>query len=165
MIMVLRKRHKRRKQRCVVLASRLLLVFVCTCVCVCGWVRMCANRSDRDAIVVSSLPAYPATLWQKRAKKRVNKNRFSFLTTHSHITYRIFSLSLSLPFSLCSLAIALTPPRYHFWFGSSLAYASTCLHYHCRLFFVVSVLSRSAQKQEVGIGSGRTSRSCALRRI
>lgn len=126
---------------------------------------MCANRSDRDAIVVSSLPAYPATLWQKRAKKRVNKNRFSFLTTHSHITYRIFSLSLSPIFSLCSLAIALTPPRYHFWFGSSLAYASTCLHYHCRLFFVVSVLSRSAQKQEVGIGSGRTSRSCALRRI
>lgn len=94
---------------------------------------MCANRSDRDAIVVSSLPACPATLWQKRVKKRVNKNRFSFLTTHSHITYRIFSLSL--PLSLCSLAIALTLPRYPLWFGSSLAYASTCLHYHCRLFF------------------------------
>lgn len=163
MIMVLRKRHKRRKQRCVVLASRLLLVFVCTCVCVCGWVRMCANRSDRDAIVVSSLPAYPATLWQKRAKKRVNKNRFSFLTTHSHITYRIFSLSLS-------LSLSPSAPWRLLWLlrviisGLALALLTLLLAYTITVV-CFSVLSRSAQKQEVGIGSGRTSRSCALRRI
>lgn len=131
-------------QRCVVLASRLLLV-ICVCVCVCGWVRMCANRSDRDAIVVSSLPACPATLWQKRVKKRVNKNRFSFLTTHSHITYRIFSLSLSpsAPWRLLWLFRVILS-------GLALALLMLLLAYTITVvcFFVVFVLSRSAKKKK-----------------
>lgn len=139
-------------------------LYFCVRVCVCGWVRMCANRSDRDAICCFVPDGIPCNVVTKESEKE-SKQKSLFLPNDTQPHNISYFLSLSLPLSLCSLAIALTPPRYHFWFGSSLAYASTCLHYHCRLFFVVSVLSRSAQKQEVGIGSGRTSRSCALRRI
>lgn len=127
---------------------------MCECVCVCGWVRMCTNRSDRDAICF--VPAgKPCVCCDKRVEKE-SKQKSLFLPndTQPHNISLIFlslSLSLSAPWRLLWLLRDNIS-------GLALALLMLLLAYTITVVCFSSVLScqGGVRRGKVGIGSGRT---------